>query len=410
MCRCRTRRSLAKGLLQILAICFLPALAGCSNLPGARGSQPAAPASTSAVPLTVQATPSPATQNPAGKSGAALSYSGDVRARAQISLTSKISGRIEELKVGVGDQVHAGDVVAVLEHSALDAQVAQAEAALEAAQSNLAKLKAGPRQEQVALAAANLKAAQARLDLLKKTPFADQIQTAELNLQRAKDALAQAQSMRDSTCGSGKGDKNKAVGNACTAADAAVGEASDGVQTAQVQLDQTKAGPRAQDIAQAEAAVTAAAESYRLAQSPYTDQDIAAAQAQVDAAEAAVEMARLNRDEAFIKAPVDGVVSSRAGVIGAMAGGTSPAVMNLVSEDVQIVIAVEESASGRIKVGQPATITVAAYPDQTFTGKVGLISPIADPVARTFEVTVYPDDPGHKLRPGMFADVVLSSD
>ncbi len=92
-----------------------------------------------------------------------------------------------------------------------------------------------------------------------------------------------------------------------------------------------------------------------------------------------------------------------------MAGGTSPAVMNLVSEDVQIVIAVEESASGRIQVGQPATITVAAYPDETFTGKIALIAPVADPVARTFEVTVYPDDPAHKLRPGMFADVVLET-
>jgi multidrug resistance efflux pump len=335
----------------------------------------------------------------------------------------KVGGRIEEIKVDVGDGVKAGDVVAVLEHKMLDAQVRQAEAALAAAQANLAKMQAGPRQEQVAMAQANLKAAQARLDLLKKMPFDDQVQTAEHNLERARNALWQAQSMRDSTCANKEGIWQAvpsttgmrgmlvAPGGNCTAAEASIGQAQEGVELAKIQLDQVKAGPRAQEIAQAEAAVAAARESYELAKAPFTDQDIAAVQSQVRAAEAALELAKLNRDEAFVKAPLDGIVAGRQAVVGAMTSGPpggSP-LLTLVSEDVQVVFSIEESLYSRVKVGQAVTLSVAAYPNESFTGKVAIISPVADPVARTFEVTVYPDDPEHKLRPGMFADVTMEA-
>jgi multidrug efflux pump subunit AcrA (membrane-fusion protein) len=88
--------------------------------------------------------------------------------------------------------------------------------------------------------------------------------------------------------------------------------------------------------------------------------------------------------------------------------GATP-LMALVSEDVQIVFAVEDVLYNQVKAGQPVTLAATAYPDETFAGKIAFVAPVADPVARTFEVTVYPDDPEHKLRPGMFADVTVEA-
>jgi multidrug efflux pump subunit AcrA (membrane-fusion protein) len=417
-------QKLYRPIIPLVLLCvLLLALAACNSglsLPGQ--AQPTLPPPDQPTATSVPPTPTPAESS--STQAGTLSYTGDVRARAQVSVIPKVGGRIEEVRVDVGDRVKAGDVVIVLEHEMLDAQVEQAEAGLAAVQANLAKMQAGPRQEQVAMAEANLEAAQARYDLLKQMPFDDQVQAAEHNLELAKNALWQAQSIRDVTCANADGVWQQvpgptgmrgmlvAPGGNCTAAEAGIGQAQEGVELAKIQLEQVKEGPRAQDLAQAAAAVTAARESYDLAKAPFTDQDTAAVQAQVSGAQAAVELAKLNRDEAFVKAPIDGLVASKSAVVGAMAGGPTagaPPLLTLVSEDAQVVFSIEESLYSQVKVGQAVTLSVTAYPGETFTGKIATIAPVADPVARTFEVTVYPDDHEYKLRSGMFVVVTLEA-
>ncbi|MDP2953126.1 MAG: biotin/lipoyl-binding protein, partial [Chloroflexota bacterium] len=73
-----------------------------------------------------------------GGAPASFSYTGDVRPQAQVSIAAKMPGRLQEVKVDVGDSVKKGDLLAVLEHSALDAQVKQAEAAVALARAKLA--------------------------------------------------------------------------------------------------------------------------------------------------------------------------------------------------------------------------------------------------------------------------------
>ncbi len=61
----------------------------------------------------------------------------------------------------------------------------------------------------------------------------------------------------------------------------------------------------------------------------------------------------------------------------------------------------------RIKVGDPATITVNTFPGRTFRGRVDFIYPQLDPDTRTAKVRIVSANSGLQLKPGMFVDVAL---
>jgi multidrug efflux pump subunit AcrA (membrane-fusion protein) len=85
-------------------------LAACAGAPAA--SQPQAAATARPTPP-----PAPVSADTArrGDIQQTLSYTGDIRAREQVSVLPKGSGRIERLMVDVGSQVKAGDTLAILE-------------------------------------------------------------------------------------------------------------------------------------------------------------------------------------------------------------------------------------------------------------------------------------------------------
>ena len=57
-----------------------------------------------------------------------------------------------------------------------------------------------------------------------------------------------------------------------------------------------------------------------------------------------------------------------------------------------------------------ATVTLDAYPGETFEGSVALINPFLDQGMRTFKARIDLANPGLKLRPGMYAEVALQLD
>ena len=66
-----------------------------------------------------------------------------------------------------------------------------------------------------------------------------------------------------------------------------------------------------------------------------------------------------------------------------------------------------EKDLGRVRVGQPAFISVDTYPEAPFTGTVSYISDILDPETRTAKVRCELANPGAKLKLDMFASVDL---
>ena len=178
------------------------------------------------------------------------------------------------------------------------------------------------------------------------------------------------------------------------------------LESAQAQYDKLAKGSSEDIIAEAYAQLASArAQLQRLEEGPEEAQ-IQAAEAQVRQAETALYLAQLQLEKATVRSPIDGIVAGVNLAPGAMALPGSPA-LRLFSPTVKIVIPVEENRMAHLRIGQPATIQVNAYPDQTFEGTVAIIAPQLDTATRTVRVTVQPTGDTTLLSPGMFATVEL---
>src|SRR5579884_1934265 len=208
-------------------------------------------------------------------------------------------------------------------------------------------------------------------------------------------------------------------------AQAALAAAQAAVQTAQAQVAAAHAqrlNAEAQ-LASAEASVVKAQAQLRDAEATYRriatlaqqgavaaqNLDDATAQAQAATQAAAVENARLALQNATITAPFSGVVVSRTLDPGAfVTPGTSTPILTIADLDrLDVVVNVTESDLSAVHRGAPVTIQVDAYPGRTFRGVVSRIAGGVDPVTRTAQVEVDLANPGHLLRPGMYATVTL---
>ena len=75
--------------------------------------------------------------------------------------------------------------------------------------------------------------------------------------------------------------------------------------------------------------------------------------------------------------------------------------------DVWVLAQVFQNDAGKIKPGDPAEITTDAYSGQVFRGRVDYLLPHLDEATRTLPVRLVFQNPGTKLRPGMFVNVSL---
>jgi len=117
---------------------------------------------------------------------------GNVEATNEVDLKFLTSGRLATLDKKVGDSVKAGDVLATLELSDLNALVAQADAGVKKAQADLDKILAGNTKEYVASLDASLNQAKATLDQAKVTAD-NSVHAAESALETAKNNLKLAE-------------------------------------------------------------------------------------------------------------------------------------------------------------------------------------------------------------------------
>ncbi|WP_413936516.1 efflux RND transporter periplasmic adaptor subunit [Nitrospira sp. BLG_1] len=111
-----------------------------------------------------------------------------------------------------------------------------------------------------------------------------------------------------------------------------------------------------------------------------------------------------------VYAPSSGIVLKRETVPGKYVepGTTLYEIADLSS--VWISADIYESEVAAVKVAQPASITFAAYPGETFSGKVAYVYPTLNTEARTVRVRVEFPNPELKLKPGMYGNVTLQTD
>jgi len=68
---------------------------------------------------------------------------------------------------------------------------------------------------------------------------------------------------------------------------------------------------------------------------------------------------------------------------------------------------VPEKDTALVAKDQPVAVVFAAYPAELFNGKVLFVSDVVDPTTRRTKVVIAFDNPGTRLRPGMFASVTF---
>ncbi|MGQ0605224.1 MAG: HlyD family secretion protein [Anaerolineales bacterium] len=336
---------------------------------------------------------------PAAAQDGALSASGTIEALT-INVSPELGGRVVSVNAAEGDSVQAGDVLIQFDTTLLEAQRAQAKAAVSAAEAANAAAQAGQRAAQSAA-----EAAAANYDLLKAGPSAEQLQVTQTLVDKAQLAVAALQDAYD--------DLHKDSKETASARELKhqLDQAQATLDNAQAQYDFLAAGARSEQLAVAQAQVNAAQAQAEVAQA-----QVDATQGQVDAARAAIEVLNVQITKLTLKAPAAGVILARAIEPGEFA---TPGATLLVIGDLNrltITVYVPEDRYGQISLGQTATVTVDSFPGQTFTATVTHIANQAEFTPRNvqtadgrkttvFAIELAIENTDGKLKPGMPADV-----
>lgn len=137
-------------------------------------------------------------------------------------------------------------------------------------------------------------------------------------------------------------------------------------------------------------------------------QELDQARTNAAALRASADFLRAQLDDATITAPFAGVVGARLVSPGQFVtkGQTLTALID--ADPMQAVFHVPERFLNQTQVGQPITLTVAAFPDDVFRGAVAFIAPAIDPITRTALLKASVPNQDGRLRPGMFADLKLT--
>lgn len=280
---------------------------------------------------------------------------GKIEADEKAEITTKITARVAELSVDIGSVVKKGDPIIKLDAKDLEAQVVQAQAGVNTAQANLAKIQKGARHEQISQAQAALASA--------RITYENAQNSYERNMQLFNEgALSQSQ------------------------------------------LEQSQTA-----YAAAEAAYQSAQEALDILNKGETPESIRVMQTQLEQAEAALELTRTQLNNAVVVSPISGIVIAKNINPGEMAApGIS--LITVVNLDSLIINAyLPEVHLSKIKDGQEVVVRVAEVPDREFRGEITLIGSVIDPKNKNILVRVKFKDKDYdpSIKPGMFAEIAL---
>ncbi len=355
--------------------------------------------------------------------------SGTLVASSQASLAFSSNTRVEQILVGVGDRVGAGDVLAWADDTAARQALVEAEQAVMDAQMNQA-LAVGQAELKVIQAEADLAAAQqeltalldwvpdpTELDLAKASLSSAQISyqntvaragmvdqqnaSVRINLDQAMAALADAQQTYAEAMNPER-DWERNIGDTRAAAAASVVRAQQSLEIAQASYDLAMIDGSRADVNNAWSQVVSAGETVARLEDPPTDEAVAAAQRAVRSMELALQQAQLELGEdtavarrraeltlqqaelrlATAQEALDGMtlVAPFAGTVvevnikaGETASGTAIVLADLDNPVVQFWV--EESDMQYVALGNRVEVGFTALPDLVYRGEIFRVDP-----------------------------------
>ena len=361
-----------------------------------------------------------------GDLAASATASGQVESEQVARLSASSPGLVKEVLVREGMPVEAGDALVQLDITDLELRVAREEQNLALKEANLESLLEGPDAWEVASAEAAIASAQARLDELLAGPTEQDIAESEATIRQQLAAVASASaslgSTRDSVSASSIASAEAELVNAQIAYDQAkernedfafsftheaMIDAEEDLMIAQAKVDELKAGANQGSLNSATADISAASSNLAQARANHnsllagsatdtiaaaeaslaqaqanlaklfdgtTPEDIVIAEAEVEQARLALTDAEEALSNATITAPFDSMVTVVYVAEGERATGE---VVELVSDELKVVLSVDEIDIGVLAPGQEAVITLETWPDVDIPGEIVSIAPSA---------------------------------
>ena len=307
----------------------------------------------------------------------AISATGNPNAVVTVQVGTQVSGVVLALFADFNTKVTKGELIARIDPAPFQAKVDQAQANLDAARASVANSQAVVQQALAGIQAANSSLAAAQANVVKAEAVAED---AKVKVDRRVIMVSQG------------ADAKEDLETAQTTYKSAVADHSALVAQQHAVEDSVK-------VAQAQLNVA--------------NSLVAANQSQVKQFTAALQSAQLDLDHTRITAPVNGVVVSRNVDVGqTVAASLAAPTLFLIAQDLtkmQVDTNVSEADVGRVRVNQPATFTVDAYPGRTFTGSVTQIrqAPINVQNVITYDAVIGVSNPDLTLFPGMTANVKI---
>lgn len=108
-----------------------------------------------------------------------------------------------------------------------------------------------------------------------------------------------------------------------------------------------------------------------------------------------------------VRSTIDGTITDLPYTVGETVSTSSPVAVVSTLDDLQIITHVPEKYIAVLKTGLSAEVSLVSYPNETFSAKISMVSPIVDSASRTVEIRLVVDDFKQRLRHGMFAVIVL---
>lgn len=307
-----------------------------------------------------------------GSLSSAVSAVGTVNAVKLVQVGAEISGQIRELYADFNTVVRAGQVIALIAPENFRARLDQAEAELEMAAGRIRAARVG--------------LARARTELVRM---------------KAQDSvyLARSRGARVVADQAGRDLARKAAQSFISPSEYEQAEAARDGALAALAAAEAEQHVHGAVIAAAESDVKAAGVDIQLAEASHRQ------------AAAALRQAEVDLKHTRITAPIDGIVIERNVDVGQTVAASlqAPTVFTIAQslKGLQVETYVDETDIGRVRIGQPATFSVGAFPGVTFSGRVVQMrkAPLVIQNVVTYLVIVSARNESLRLLPGMTATV-----
>jgi RND family efflux transporter MFP subunit len=329
----------------------------------------------------------------------------------QATVSAGTSGKIASLLVRMGDRVTKGQPVVLLDSTKLRDQVRQAQATLASARAQVSQAALDViSQDQtyrgtVLAAESALRTAELNLSKLREGARPQEIAQARAAVSQAEATLNNARSTRDRM--------NTLLQHGIVAkkdyqdAQTQFRIAQSQLASAREALSLIEAGARPQEIADARVQVQQARNALRGAKAGRVDtqakqEAMKSLREQARGVEAALSAARADLSLATVRAPISGVVVSRPVAPGAAVDPTVPLLTLADLNEVEFQAQLQPQDLPRVHSGQLATLTVAAYPGRSWSGRVTQVDQAADPKTNTVPARIRFANLGERLKDQMY--------